>query len=164
MASPKSKPPAPPGRATPRVSLTLDRSGGANPTDAIGNDLVDIVARYRKTGELPHVKAHNPLYGDFTFTGDLHDIREAIENAEDNFMDLPSKIRTLADNDWVTFLEMFHDPTQQKILEEAGLQITDKASETPPGHHFTVPKYEKVDETKNDDSQNKGNTEKSETA
>jgi len=129
MASPK-KSPAPPGRSTPRVSLSLSRSGGANPTDAIGNDLADIVARYRKTGQLPHVKVHTPLYGDFTLPDNLQDIREAMYTAEDDFNLLPSAIRQAAENDWVTFAKMFADPDQRKILETAGLNP--KAVETPP--------------------------------
>ena len=108
-------------RAGPRVSLSLDTSRGASTADAKGADINLIVAQYKKSGTLPRVAMSNPLYGDFTFPEDLHLMREAVERAEDRFMDLPADVRAAADNDWVEFMRMFDDPSRRPVLEAAGL-------------------------------------------
>lgn len=108
-----------------RHALYLDRSGGANPADAAGADINQIIAVYRKTGTLPNVALSNPLYGDFTFPDDIHSMREAVSQAEDRFDRLPSSVRSLCDNDWVQFLDRFNDPEGRASLEAAGLQIGD---------------------------------------
>lgn len=127
-------------RSTKRVALSLNTKGGANQADAKAADINVIVAQYKKNGTLPMVARSNPLYGDFTFPEDLHLMREAVHQAEDRFDDLPADVRTAAQNDWVRFLQMFDDPDEQKILEQAGLQLTDNPipnnspppEETPP--------------------------------
>jgi len=125
----------PRGRAGPRVAQSLDTTGGANPDDA--QDINTLVAQYQKHGTLPAVTRLNPLYGDFTASTEIHEIREAVHRAEDRFDALPADVRTLANNDWVSFLEMFGTDEGQKQLEDAGLQITEpkaaqKAPETQP--------------------------------
>lgn len=116
--------PPPRQRAGKRVSLSLDRSGGANPADAPGADINQIVAKYRKHGTLPTVRRGNPLYGDFTLPTDIHSVREAMQAAEDRFGELPAEVRTLAKNDWVTFLELMNEPEGREKLTKAGLTIT----------------------------------------
>lgn len=112
-------------RYRPRNGLKLNRLKGANQTDGPSADINSIIAQFKKTGTMPSVPRRNPLYGDFTFGDDIHEVREAIFEAEDRFSELPSAVRAAAQNDWGQFLKMFNDPEQQKILEEAGLKITD---------------------------------------
>jgi len=121
-------------RSTKRVSLSLDRSGGANPADAPGADINTIVAQYKKHGTLPNVAKLNPLYGDFTFGEDLQTIRIAMDEASDRFDNLPADIRSAADNDWGKFIEMFNDPDQKELLQNAGLIISENpdTAKTPP--------------------------------
>ena len=128
-------------RAVARVSLRLDRSGGANPDDAAGANINTIVAQYKKHGTLPRVSERNPLYGDFTHSTEIHDIREAVHQAEDRFAELPAEIRTMCDNDWVTFLEKFQIPSEREKLAAAGLQINNNPPEpvTPPSPTATEP-------------------------
>ncbi len=123
-----------PGRAGPRVSLSLDRSGGANPADAAGTNINSLVANFKKTGTMPNVQLQNPLYGDFTFpTDDIHQIREAVHQAEARFMQLPADVRTLAQNDWVEFLTLYNNPESRELLIKAGLIVTNKPPiEEPP--------------------------------
>lgn len=111
-------------RLTPRVSLRLDRSGGANQADAAGTDINSIVAQYKKYGTIPNVPQLNPLFGDFSHPEDIHSMREAVYTAEERFNQLPAAVRTLCDNDWVQFLDRFSDPAAQAELVSAGLQIT----------------------------------------
>lgn len=112
-------------RSTPRVGLSLDQSGGANQADGPATDINSIVAQYRKSGTLPNVAKQNPLYGDFTFGNDLHEIRTAMFEAEDRFMDLPASVREASEHDWVQFLALFDTEDGQKTLTDAGLIIKD---------------------------------------
>lgn len=108
---------------------SLSSKGGANQTDAPGLEINAIVAQYRKHGTLPKVTLNNPLYGDFTFPEDIHSVREAVEKAEDRFDNLPASVRSAAENDWVTFLEMIQNDEQKQVLIDAGLEIVEN---TPP--------------------------------
>lgn len=112
-------------RATERVSLSLDTSGGSNQEDSAFTNINRTVAQFREHGTLPQVPNLNPLYGDFTFPEDIHSVREAVQRADDRFMALPSDVRNVAGNDWVQFLTMFNDPQGRQTLVEAGLQMVD---------------------------------------
>ncbi len=142
------------GHTRRRVALALDTSGGANPADADGTDINKIMAKFKKTGTLPNVGRTNPLYGDFTFPEDIHSVREAVERAEDRFMDLPADVRSVCKNDWVQFYELFNTPEGQEKLTEAGLQINElnetpspDPSETPDPTVETPPTVETTPET-----------------
>lgn len=101
----------------------LDRSGGANQSDAAGTDINTIVAQYMKHGTLPNVSARNPLYGDFTPPEDIHSMREICEHAQDRFDELPSAIRSYAKNDYAIFIDMFDDPLHQAEMIKLGLNV-----------------------------------------
>lgn len=120
-------------RATRRVALSLNTDNGANQEDMAGADINVIVGQYKRTGTLPAVQLTNPLYGDFTDSEDLMDVREQHYLAAERFNELPADVRTAADNDWVKFLQMFNDPEQRELLETSGLVIsTDPAIDPPP--------------------------------
>lgn len=120
-------------RAGPRVGVSLNTDGGAVQEDRIGADINTIVGQYKRHGTLPAVQLRNPLYGDFTASTDLMDQREQMHIAEDRFNELPAQVRAAADNDWVKFLQLFNDPDQRGLLENAGLVVVDaEAGPTPP--------------------------------
>lgn len=93
-------------------------------------DANKLLAQYRKNGTLPNVSVHQPLYGDFTGPQDLHRQIENAQAAFERFSELPASVRTLADNSPVRFIEMFDDPEQRAMLQDAGLGILDEPPET----------------------------------
>lgn len=120
-----------------RVSVSLPVEGGAVQEDRAGADINTIVAQYKRHGTLPRIQIGEALYGDFTFSEDLHEVVSRIEMAEDRFAQLPASVRSAADNDWVRFDEMTRTPEGLRELEQAGLVLTDPvppspASATPP--------------------------------
>ncbi len=135
------------GHTRRSAAITLDTKGGANPADADGADINKIMAKFKKTGTLPNVGLKNPLYGDFTFPEDIHSVREAVERAEDRFMDLPADVRSVCDNDWVQFYELFKTEEGQTVLTEAGLKITDKPDPDPSEKTETTPETTPAPET-----------------
>ncbi len=126
-------------RATPRVGLSLDRSGGANPDDAAAADINTIVAHYKKHGVMPAVALQNPLYGDFTFGDDLHEMRNAMFEAENRFNQLPSAVRAAANNDWAQFVDLFDTEDGQQTLIDAGLIISENPENPQPPSFSTPP-------------------------
>lgn len=119
--------PAPPERVGRRVTHPASIGPGANQNDT--QDMNVLIAQYKKHGTMPNVPVKNPLYGDFTFPDDIHEVREATIIAEERFGELPADVRTAAKNDWIEFLEMFDDPDRQKTLIDAGLEINSAPSE-----------------------------------
>lgn len=124
--------PPPRQRSTQRSALSLDASKGANQDDAAGADINTIVAQYKRHGTLPAVQLRNPLYGDFTLPEDIHGAREAMLQAEERFAELPASVRTDANNDWVTFLEMFNTDEGRQSLSDHGLIVIDTPPELVP--------------------------------
>ena len=113
-----------PQRAGRLVSLSLDPSGGANPADAAGANINTIVAQYRANGTMPNISMGQPLYGDHTAPTDLQDALDLVESVQNQFNELPSDVRSAAENNPVQFLHMFADPAGREILQSAGLIIT----------------------------------------
>lgn len=106
-----------------RVSLSLSTEGGA---DQSHRDLVDInsvIARFRATGMLDHVSRRQPLYADVSDAADLHTQLNRVRLAEARFAALPARVRSVANNDPVQFLEMLADEHGTQLLVDAGLQI-----------------------------------------
>lgn len=120
---PRTIPPDPEKRLSPR-SVTRELTGkGANPDDSGLADLNKIMANYRRSGTIPNVGLRNPLYGDFTGPQDLATALDQVETALQRFNDLPSPIRDAAGGDPVQFLDMFNDPAQREILITHGLIV-----------------------------------------
>lgn len=117
--------------------LSLDAAGGANPADAPGLEINSIMAQFQKHGTLPAISLPAPIYGDFTFPEDINSVREAVEQAEDRFMELPASVRTAAGNDWVKFFSMLRTDESLQVLTDAGLELFD--SPPPPPESTNAP-------------------------
>lgn len=118
-----------PARPVERVSLSLDRSGGADPSQAAASDISTIVAQYKKNGTMPAVTLRTPLYGDFRGPEDLHEMREKVFDAQDRFLEFPAEVRDLCNNDMVQFLQLMETEEGQAELINAGLEIIETPSE-----------------------------------
>lgn len=123
-----------PQRAGRRVSLSLDRSGGANPADAAGANINRIVAQYRANGTLPNIGLGDPLYGDFTTPTDLQDALDLVEVVTERFEQLPADVRSAAHNNPVQLLDMVQTEAGREVLQAAGLIITTPPQNETPGH------------------------------
>lgn len=115
-------------RAFPRTARMRERVyaplGGASLTKRSHKDECDInkiAERCRVLGQVPAELARPGVFGDFTRAGDLADAMMNLQRANEDFMDLPARIRSLFDNDPVRLLEAAGDPEQEERLREAGL-------------------------------------------
>lgn len=76
-----------------------------------------IMARVLKTGQMPTARsAEQPFYGDFTAADDYYSAVNRIADAESEFADLPSAIRSRFENDPGKLIEFLSD---SKNLDEA---------------------------------------------
>jgi len=86
-------------------------------------DINKIVAQYAKTGMLPQFQQKIPQYGDFSNLPTLAAAMEIVQEAKQQFMELPANIRKLMDNDPRKFETFLQDPTNHETLLKAGLIV-----------------------------------------
>ena len=83
-------------------------------------DINVIVARYRKTGELPRISL-NAMYGDFTEVGEYRDMLDKLNAAKVLFEQLPSKVRSKFENDAGQFVDFAVNPDNLEEMRKLGL-------------------------------------------
>jgi phage internal scaffolding protein len=96
-------------------SLTKQAPVGAS-------DINAIMKKARKTGLMPMaMNERQALFGDFSQVGTYHEALNAIENANSQFMALPSDIRNEFENDPQKFMEFMSDENNLDKAVEMGL-------------------------------------------
>ena len=99
-----------------------------------------IIAKFRKTGMISHLKATGGHYGDFTGVTDYRQALDAIREADASFATLPADIRRRFDNDPAQFLQFVSNPENAEALKDMGLvPKTPSEPHTPAGERPTVP-------------------------
>ena len=91
-----------------------------------------IMAKYKKTGLVP-TNQTSAQYGDFTGSADFQESKNRIIQANSNFMELPSDIRSMFNNDAGEFLDFVLDPDNEAEAIKLGLlpPIEVEETETP---------------------------------
>lgn len=92
-------------------------------------DINRIVKRFADTGILDHVQAATPAYG-YASSQSFTEAMQIVAKAQQEFEQLPSKIRAHFKNDPVLFLDAMQDPESRPELEKLGL-IAPLEIETP---------------------------------
>lgn len=116
--------PPPPVRLdfTDKVSLTRQSEAGAT-------DINKIMAKYEKTGVLPHTNRQQ-FFADVSTMGDYRTALDNIRTADEAFMELPAQLRARFENDAAIFLDFCSDPTNREEMVNLGL-IEDKTGKVP---------------------------------
>jgi len=87
-------------------------------------DVNNIVARYKKTGQLPgHLSTVQPMYGDVSSVPSYQDALNTVLTAQATFMALPSAVRSRFDNDPGKLLAFISDPKNAKEGVSMGLLV-----------------------------------------
>lgn len=97
------------------------------------SDINNIMARYQKTGVLvdPLTQTtRKPMFDDFSDLGDFRDHQQAVIEAQDMFMELPSKLRARFANDPAELLQWLSDPANKDEAIELGL-FSNPSAESP---------------------------------
>ncbi|AXL15409.1 internal scaffolding protein [Microviridae sp.] len=84
-------------------------------------DINILVKQWRKGRPLP-IENRQGTYGDFSTGDDFHSALERVIQAEENFAELPAKVRDACRNDPGLFLDMMSDPESREALNDLGLK------------------------------------------
>lgn len=84
-------------------------------------DIHNILKQYQRTGIITHVQNARPTYEDLPDSMDYQQSLNLIMEADEAFMNLPSKVRDHFKNDPGLFLAAFSDPSQRQTLTDFGL-------------------------------------------
>lgn len=91
-------------------------------------DVNNILKRYKKNGVMTHVNRLQAMYGDFTNVPDYRSACDIVNNAQKEFNNMPSELRSYFRNDAGYFLEFCGNPANRQELERLGL-VKPKANE-----------------------------------
>lgn len=83
-----------------------------------------IYAKYKKTGILTNIRKDPPMYGDFSNAVDFHTSILRIQEAEDQFMQLPASLRARFSNDPGKLIDFLADPQNRLEAQNLGLVVT----------------------------------------
>lgn len=102
--------------------------GGVSRVKQSMRDEVDanrIMEKWITLGHYPRGAAGQPMFGDFSSGLDYHQALSRVRAAEEEFLALPSRVRTACRNDPGEFLSMCSDPEQLGLLRDLGLAEQD---------------------------------------
>lgn len=94
-------------------------------------DINTIVRRFGVTGHLPQ-NVRVPLTGDFTNIGSFQDAMNAINAAEDSFMQMPAELRAKLGHDPARFIEWCADEGNREEMKKYGLLRPEDVVKVPP--------------------------------
>lgn len=95
----------------------------------------NIVARYDRTGVLNHLAAAEGVYADVSELGSYQDAVNAVQGAQQQFLQLPSQLRARFDNDPAKFVDWSTSATaedrHQLYAEITGVRTKDPVEPAP---------------------------------
>lgn len=105
-----------------RVSLICPDDGMTQQHFKQECDVNEIVRRYVQTGDSSLLEGSTPVYADVSeIPSDLVAAYDAVGQAEDAFMRLPSEVRKSLDNDPVRLVHWLEDPSNKGVAVKFGL-------------------------------------------
>jgi len=116
-------------RERKRVLTEVGTDNRTKQANRAETDINMMVARYKKTGVFQNINPREPKYGDFTAAVTLEEAFQITQDANRSFMELPAKVRALAENSPVMLLQMLADEGATKALVEAGLPVKTPAAQ-----------------------------------
>lgn len=84
-------------------------------------DIREIIKKHDRTGIINHVNRGIAQYGDYSEVNEYREALDLVNNAMGSFMELPSDIRKLFDNDPGEFFEFATNPDNADKMVELGL-------------------------------------------
>lgn len=80
--------------------------------------------KYKETGVLNHVNAHQGTYMEYPDSIDYHEAQNIIAEAASMFETVPSHIRADFQNDPAKFLDFMQNPDNTQAIHDYGLSTT----------------------------------------
>lgn len=86
-------------------------------------DVNNIIAKFKKTGQITHLNASKGVYADLTQVGDYQSAMDKVVKAQEAFLTLPADLRKKFGNDPENFLKFVDDPKNDAEAVELGIKI-----------------------------------------
>jgi len=147
------------GKRVP-VRLALSRESHVQQHHKDDCDINTILARFAKTGELPHMIKREPRYGDFSDPVDYLEAMNTVAFANEQFASLSSTVRERFMNDPHRFLEFASDPANADEMARLGL-MKPEAVERVKGERQRVTEKKEEPSPKKESSPAKGKPDES---
>jgi len=104
-----------------------------------------IIPKYDRTGLLTHLNEAIAQYGDYSEVNEFQESMNLVISATDNFMQIPSNIRQMFNNDPGQFFEFATNPANNEKMVELGLAESPKIQpKSPPVDATETGKEEKT--------------------
>jgi len=119
-------------RRKPRVQTVNMLPSMTVQSDVVRTEIRHILAKYRQTGVLEHMRNVDLAFRDVSEFSDFSDLMFQSAEAEKVFMQLPSKVRAVFGHDYARWLDCAHDADKLEALrpelEALGLKFGDEAA------------------------------------
>lgn len=102
-----------------RVQLKSDKPSKTETSHTKQVNINSIMKKYFKTGLLQ--QREGARYGDFTTVTDYQEAVDRVLQANDQFMELPSEIRTMFSNDPGILIDFVNNPANKQKAQDLGL-------------------------------------------
>lgn len=104
----------------PSVGITFTEPSRTKQSELADSDINNIMARYATTGQITHLQAGQPLYGDFSEVEDYQTSLNKVMSAEDKFNSLPSDIRKKFDYNPQNMIDFILNPDNREECVKLG--------------------------------------------
>lgn len=104
-----------------KFAITFAEQGRTKQSMADECDINIMMRKYQKSGIEPAINRYAATFGDFTGVTDFQTAQIQIQEAEEAFYSLGSKVRTRFDNDPAKLLAFMEDPANDAESIELGL-------------------------------------------
>lgn len=101
-------------------------------------NLKKIMAKYEKTGVIDPLLYRDMHYGDFVTGEDFAQMMMRVNDANEQFLNLPHQIRNRFNNDPAQMLNFLADPKNDSEAIEIGLKKAPKTTQTVEGSDYVV--------------------------
>lgn len=143
-----------------RVYTVNEQPSKTDQSQAPACDVNNIMAKYKKTGQITHLARKQGVYADVSQISDLQTAIEQVQSANNAFMSIPAELRAKLNNDPVKFIEYLQDPSNDEESIKYGLKTPKQSQPTQSQSGSSSPKKQKT-KTNDDDSNDDDQTPKS---
>lgn len=103
-------------RRRPRVQTVNSEPSKTVKSDVLKGEIRHILARYKATGIVEHLREVDLQFRDVSEFSDFADLMHQSKEAEKVFMSLPSKVREVFQHDVARWLDAAHDADKLEAL------------------------------------------------
>lgn len=121
----------------PPKGVAFSMESMTDPSFMDETDIENIIKLHNKTGSWGpsrSLTAQQPWYGDFSSGEDFRSLVDQIKQTNDAFLDLPSGMRGMFENDPSNLLDFLANPANKKEAQELGLISPDSPQEIDPSN------------------------------